>query len=460
MIRIIKRSALTFVIGVCGIAFAFSQRSQAERDSLARLSAMDHAQMKAQLGLLVPNRPGPSGNPQAPNAANADESMVRDYVLPDPLQMEDGRKVTSAALWQKERRPELSELFERELFGRIPRQVPAVNWEVVSELDTMAGIHPMRQIRLNGRVDNSSYPDIEVNMEMEVYLPANADGPVPLVLEFGFLRWPFGPRPAETPTTILSRGEPTGKEQLISRGWGFAILVPGSIQADNGAGLRQGIIGLVNKGQARSPDDWGSLRAWGWGASRALDYFETHPGVDATRVAIEGLSRYGKAALVAMAFDERFSIGFIGSSGAGGAKILRRNFGEQVENLAGTGEYHWFSGNFIRYASELTVDDLPVDAHQLVALCAPRPVFISAGSPDLEGHWIDAVGMFEAGVHAGPVYSLLDAKPMNTDDFPPLGTALTSGELAFRQHAGGHSTGPNWSTFIGWACRYWGDCSY
>lgn len=456
----LRRNAIALAIGVCSISLAFSQRSQAERDSLARLSAADHAQMKQQLGIEAPNRPGPSGNPQADNAANSDESKVRAYTLPDPLRMEDGREVVSAALWEQERKPELIELFEREMFGRIPVQVPEVRWEVVSELDTVAGIHPMRQIRLNGRVDNSSYPSIEVNMEMEVYLPAHADGPVPLVLEFGFLRWPFGPRPAEPPTTILSRGEPSGKEQLISRGWGFAILVPSSIQADNGAGLRQGIIGLVNKGAPRSADDWGSLRAWAWGASRALDYFESHPGVDGSRVAIEGLSRYGKAALVTMSFDERFSIGFIGSSGAGGAKILRRNFGEQVENLAGTGEYHWFSGNFIKYASELTVDDLPVDAHQLVAICAPRPVFISAGSPDLEGHWIDAVGMFEAGVHAGPVYALLGVKPLGTDTFPPLGTGLTSGELAFRQHAGGHSTGPNWSTFIGWACRYWGDCNY
>ena len=455
-----QRNFLFLAISLLSFTMAFGQRSQAERDSLARLSALDHAQMKELLGIEAPNRPGPSGNPEADNAANSDESNVRAYTLPDPLIMEDGRPVSTAAIWRQERRPELLELFEREVFGRVPQQVPAVSWEVVSELDTMAGNHPMRQIRLNGRVDNNAYPEIEVNMELEVYLPANSEGAVPLVLEFGFLRWPFGPRPAEPPVTILSRGEPTAKEQLISRGWGFAILVPSSIQADNGAGLRQGIIGLVNKGEPRNPEDWGSLRAWAWGASRALDYFESHPGIDGSRVAIEGLSRYGKAAVVTMAFDERFSIGFIGSSGAGGAKILRRNFGEQVENLAGIGEYHWFCGNFIAYASEQTVDDLPVDAHQLVALCAPRPVFISAGSPDLEGHWIDAVGMFEAGVHAGPVYSLLGAKPLGTEVFPPLGTALTSGELAFRQHAGGHSTGPNWSTFIGWACRYWGDCNY
>jgi hypothetical protein len=153
-------------------------------------------------------------------------------------------------------------------------------------------------------------------------------------------------------------------------------------------------------------------------------------------------------------------LGFIGSSGAGGAKILRRVFGEQVENLASSGEYHWFAGNFIKYASKLTPDDLPVDAHELVALCSPRPIFISGGSPHVEGQWIDAKGMFIAGAHAGSVYRLLGKKDLGTMEFPKLGTALVDGEIAFRQHAGGHSTGPNWSTWIAWACRYWGDCKY
>jgi hypothetical protein len=196
------------------------------------------------------------------------------------------------------------------------------------------------------------------------------------------------------------------------------------------------------------------LRAWAWGASRALDYLETDRAVDARQVGIEGLSRYGKAALVAMAYEPRFAVGFIGSSGAGGAKILRRVFGEQVENLASSGEYHWFAGNFIRYAGPLTPDDLPVDAHELVALCAPRPVFISVGSPAVEGNWVDGRGTFLAGVHAGPVYALLGKRGLGTADFPPMETALVDGEIAFRQHGGGHTTGPNWPTFLAWASRY------
>ena len=247
---------------------------------------------------------------------------------------------------------------------------------------------------------------------------------------------------------------PTWQQQLLAKGWGYAIMIPTSFQADNGAGLSAGIIGLVNKGQPRKPDDWGTLRAWAWGASRALDYFESDKDVDARRVGIEGLSRYGKAAIVAMAYEPRFAIGLIGSSGAGGTKILRRVFGEQVENLASSGEYHWFAGNFIKYAGPLTPSDLPVDAHELIALCAPRPVFISAGSPKVEGHWVDAKGMFLGGVYAGPVYELLGKKGLSITAYPPEGTTWTDGDIAFRQHEGGHTVGPNWPAFIQFAERY------
>jgi hypothetical protein len=246
---------------------------------------------------------------------------------------------------------------------------------------------------------------------------------------------------------------------LLKQGWGFAVVVPGSIQADNGAGLTGGIIGLCNQGQPRRPDDWGALRAWAWGASRALDYLETDPAVDARRVGIEGLSRYGKAALVAMAYDPRFAIGFIGSSGAGGAKLHRRNFGELVENLASSGEYHWMAGNYLKYAGPLTWDDLPVDSHELIALCAPRPIFISYGAaegPGAEGQWVDQRGSFMAAVAAGPVYELLGKKGLGTAEYPPLETALVDGAIAFRQHRGGHTTGPNWPAFLKFAEPYIG----
>jgi len=215
-----------------------------------------------------------------------------------------------------------------------------------------------------------------------------------------------------------------------------------------------GIIGLVNKGRPRAVDDWGALRAWAWGASRALDYLETDKSVDSKKVGIEGLSRYGKAALVTMAYDERFAIAFVGSSGEGGAKLLRRHFGEQVENVASSAEYHWMAGNFLKYAGPLTPKDLPVDAHELIALCAPRPVFISCGSPDVEGNWVDDRGQFMAAVAAGPVYRLLGKKDLGTTVFPQIETSLIDGEIAFRQHTGGHTTGPNWPTFLQYAERY------
>jgi hypothetical protein len=241
---------------------------------------------------------------------------------------------------------------------------------------------------------------------------------------------------------------------VLARGWGYAILVPNSIQADNGAGLTEGIIGLVNQGRPRKPDDWGGLRAWAWGASRALDYLETDRSVDARQVGIEGMSRYGKAALVAMAYDHRFAVGFIGSSGEGGAKIHRRNWGELVENVAAPGEYHWMAGNFIKYAGPLTWNDLPVDSHELVALCAPRPVFIGSGSPEAGDGWADPKGMFLAAAGAGPVYRLLGKRDMGTTEYPPPETALTAGEVAFRQHRGGHTSGPNWPAFLEFAARY------
>jgi hypothetical protein len=358
--------------------------------------------------------------------------------------------VTTAAVWWKKRRPEIVEDFDREVYGRVPKDTPAVKWEVTATERQTVGDVPVVTKRLVGHVDNSSYPFVTVDIQMTLTTPAKAAGPVPLLLEFGF--GGFGGRGPVVPRT--GQGGPGWQQQVLTKGWGYAILSPPSIQADNGAGLTRGIIGLCNKGQPRTVDDWGALRAWAWGASRALDYLETDPAVAAHQVGIEGLSRYGKAAIVALAYDPRFAIGFIGSSGAGGVKLHRRHFGEQVENVAGSGEYHWMAGNYLKYAGPLTPNDLPVDAHELVALCAPRPVFISVGSQQVEGGWVDARGMFLAGVAAGPVYELLGKKGLGTSQFPPQETPLIDGDIAFRQHAGGHTTGPNWPTFLAFADRY------
>jgi hypothetical protein len=408
----------------------------------------DHQQMMDQLH-ITSLRPGADGNhPDAPNAANYDEAKANPYPkLPDPLVLKNGKKVKSAKVWWSKRRPEIVEDFDREVYGRVPTVTPKVTWEVTVTTPEKIGDVPVITKKLLGHVDNAAYPAITVNIGLTLTTPAHASGPVPVIMEFGFVPRPGSRMPPQT--------GPTWQQQVLDKGWGYAILIPGTVQADNGAGLRQGIIGLVNKGQPRKPDDWGALRAWAWGASRALDYFETDKAVDAKQVGIEGLSRYGKAALVAMAYDQRFAIGFIGSSGEGGAKLHRRNYGEIVENVAGTGEYHWMAGNFIKYAGPLHWNDLPVDAHELVALCAPRPVFISAGAFKGDA-WVDAKGMFLAAAGAGPVYKLLGKKDLGTTEMPPIETALVSGDVAFRQHSGGHTAGPNWPTFLEFASRYLG----
>jgi lysophospholipase L1-like esterase len=431
-----------------------------------RTAEQDHQNMMDQLGIKA-LRPGPSGNEKDANHANYDEEKANSYGdLPDAPTLKSGKKVTTAEQWWKQRRPEIVEDFEREVVGRIPSNVPKVTWAVKSTTDSKAGVFPVIEKKMLGHVDNSAYPAISVDIEMTLVTPGNAKGPVPVMIMFSsaailkFL--------ASHPEFKKMMGsDPPATEQLIANGWGYALLDTSSIQADNGAGLTQGIIGLTNKGQPRKPDDWGALRAWGWGASRGLDYLEIDKSVDARRVGIEGVSRYGKAALVTMAFDTRFAVALVGSSGESGAKPHRRNFGEEVENLTGSGEYHWMAGNFLKYgASEASFGsknaaDLPVDSNELIALCAPRPTFISYGDPAMgDAKWLDQRGSFMATVAAGEVFRLLGAKDLgvsedyHTAKMPPVNSGLLDGQLAWRQHDAGHTDALNWKYFIPWADRF------
>jgi len=407
----------------------------------------DHQRTMTLLNITSLRRGANGSDTTAANYANYDEAKANPYPhLPDPLLTNDRQPVTTPEMWWTVRRPEIVEFFDREIYGRVPDNTPAVTWEVVSTTDSTIGETPVVTRRLVGRVDNTAYPHITVDIEVSLTTPAAATSPVPVITQFGFVgfRRRSGPGPGPE--------GPTWQEQVLEKGWGYAVLNPRSVQEDNGAGLTRGIIGLVNKGQPRGVEDWGALRAWAWGASRLLDYFETDDAVDATRVGLQGHSRYGKATAVAMAYDRRFAIAYISSSGEGGVKLHRRNWGEIVENVAGTSEYHWMAGNFLKYAGPFTWDDMPVDSHQLIALCAPRPVFISSG--DRGDYWVDARGMFLAGAHAGPVYRLLGKKDMGTMTFPPVETGLMDGDVAFRQHSSGHTAGPNWPTFLTFAERY------
>ncbi|WP_347157780.1 acetylxylan esterase [Pontibacter chitinilyticus] len=462
----------------------------------------DHQHMMQQLGIQS-LRPGPSGDESAPNHANYNEALANPYPdLPPVLTLENGKKVTSAAMWWNKRRPELVEAFEKEVYGRVPKNVPQVTWEVLINEKERVGWFPVVAKQLVGHVNNSEYPLLNVDIAMTVVTPANAKGPVPVLMMFAHSALPapaqpsqesldkinaalkellvkqdpslqevFAQYPAYTP--IASQvpafgpppaGDPPTPQQLLADGWGYVLIEPGTIQADNGAGLTKGIIGLVNKGQPRKPNDWGALRAWAWGASRGLDYLETDPAVDAKKVGIEGVSRFGKAALVTMAFDRRFALGLIGSSGEGGAKLHRRNFGEAVESLTSSGEYHWMAGNFLKYGAAKAMfgsknaGDLPVDAHELIALCAPRPVFISYGIPEQgDAKWLDQQGSYMATVAAQPVYELLGARGLGvpadykTAQMPGVNAGLLDGELAWRQHDSGHTDAPNVKYFIPWA---------
>jgi hypothetical protein len=457
------------------ILMGSSSRAAEESSSAAPKNwsaAQDHKSMMEQLG-ITKLRPGPSGQTSATNSANYDQAKANPFPnLPDPLTLKSGQKVTTAEMWWKQRRPEIAEDFEREVIGRVPKDVPKVTWSVVSNISNgFVGTNVANGKQLNGHVDNSAYPDISVDIRMTVVTPAKAKGPVPVLMMFGGFGGSGMPRPDDAPAPTNSRPEfggpykdPPSTEQLLAAGWGYATIIPNSIQADNGAGLTKGIIGLVNKGQPRKPDDWGSLRAWAWGAGRGLDYLETDSAVDAKRVGIEGVSRYGKAALVTMAFDTRFAVVLIGSSGEGGAKLHRRNFGEAVENLTGIQEYHWMAGNFLKYGAaessfgSKNANDLPVDAHELIALCAPRLTFISYGIPDRgDANWLDQQGSYMATVAAGPVFRLLGARDIGVKDdyhtakMPPVNTGLLDGELAWRQHDGGHEDRSNMKYFIEWA---------
>ena len=503
------RAARTAAIAATLLAlpFAPAQSARAQAGGAAQATAEDHRRMMDTLGIRE-LRPGPSGDESAPNHANYDESKANPYPnWPDPLVMNDGRAVTTADMWRRLRRPEIVEAFEREVYGRVPKNVPQVAWTVdVSETERIGPI-PVTATRVLGRIEFAGGGGMSLEIPLIVVKPVQHAGPMPVLIMF-VLGSPAFPAPVAPSGADIARlnaalrealvrqdaslaevlrthpawqpiptpsffpaprppGDPI--QQLVADGWAVALVDPTSIQADNGAGLTRGVIGLVNRGAPRKPDDWGALRAWAWGASRVYDYLATDPDLDARHIGVEGVSRYGKAALVAMAFDERFAMVLVGSSGEGGAKPHRRNFGEAVENLTGEGEYHWMAGNFLKYGASQsksgphTAADLPVESSQLIALCAPRLTFISYGSPEAgDALWLDQQGSYMAAVAAGPVFRLLGAKDLGTgDDYrnarkPPVGVGLTDGQLAWRQHEGGHTDVPNVKYFIAWADRWMG----
>ena len=445
-------------------ATEFHFPTPAERAALNAASGVERDRELKLLGITEMQKPATAYDIGKPGNANYDESKANPYPnLPELLVMKDGKKVKTAAEWAR-RRKEIAALFAEDVYGKYPAHIPAVTWKVDSvEEMTVAGV-PALVKHVTGHTDNSAYPAITVDIHIDVVTPASTRGKkVPVIVGAASLHpFHFTPRPAAPGQVVhgMSSPEnpPDAAKLLLEAGWGFVARNSNEVQADNGAGLDKGIIGLVNHGQPRALDDWGVLRAWAWADSRILDYLQTDPDVDGAKVGVTGHSRGGKAALVAMVDDERFAIGYISSSGAGGADLYRRIYGETMGNICSVEEFHWFAGSFMRYgAVGHSANEMPVDSHEFIALLAPRPVFIGGGALLTDPQyapgdaWQDAEGMFKAAVAASPAWKLLGHEGLGTTTFPPMGTLIDSGRIAFRQHEYGHTQAPNWPAFMEFA---------
>jgi hypothetical protein len=387
------------------------------------------------------------------HVSNYDEAKVPPYTLPDPLIMADGTRVTTAEQWFQKRRPEILKLYRNEIYGRIPGNAPRVAWEV-TETDTAAREGKAVMRRVVGRMGDQ--PD-GPRMNLTVYLPTEVPAPVPMLLSitFGFGAGRPGvaadkkgsPGPAAAP----KRAAFDGVGATLEHGWGYASLGYTDIQPDRANQWTQGVIGLTLKpGQTQpAPDEWGTISAWAWGISRAIDYLETEKAVNRRQIAITGVSRLGKTVLWAGAQDERVAAVFSVVSGEMGAALIRRDWGETLDDMAQN--FPWqFAGNLQKYVGKW--NDLPVDQHMLISLCAPRPVYVNGGLSD---QWSDPKGEFLALVAAGPVYRLLGKKDLGVTELPPLDAPVTGGDLAFHYHSGGHMAVPaDWAAFFAFADRH------
>lgn len=443
------RGLLFFVMfavsGMTASAQFFGGGQRVNQDSLDRATRADYEDMKRQIGVTEtrPRRDGQATDPAL--RPNYDELKANPYPFyPDPFTTFSGRKIKNARQWYKVRKPEIRDFYETNVYGRIPDNVPAVNWTVKREYDGRVGGIDVTIRELSGLVDNSSYPGITVDIQAQVMWPKGAAGPMPVIVDYSYM--------LGLPMTW--GGQVSWQQQVLERGWAAAQILPNSVQPDSGHGLTSGIIGLCNKGQYRKPDDWGVLRAWGWGVSKLVDYLETDRLFDARKVAIEGVSRYGKAALVTMAFDERIATAMVCSSGRAGAPAWRRDCGETLDNTCAWDSYHWVAGNMIRYSSvDSSWDALPVDQHELIGICAPRPIFISVGAVSEPEQWVDINGSFISAAKASEIYEFLGLKGIGTDLFPGV-NKLLDGDISFRQHPGGHEAGANWPYFLDFFQKY------
>jgi len=420
--------------------------------------------MKACALLLSPlffafaqNPPPPAPAPRTEVAGihvNYDEALVGSYTLPNPLVLANGKPVRDAKTWTEKRRPEIVRLFEENEYGRAPGRPSRMTFDVFDKgTPAFDGRATRRQVTIYFAPDKSG-----PKLDLLLYLPANAAKPVPVLLQISFSANSSSVNdPGVKPGEVWGRDKkkvpaPAGGfgrldvPRLVGQGIGVATFYYGDVDPDFLGGLPYGVRALYLKpGQTEpAPDEWGAVAAWGWGLSRAMDYLETDQAVDAKRVAIYGVSRLGKTVMWAGAHDTRFAMVIASCSGEGGAALSRRDYGETIAHLVAPSRFPYqFCANYGKYAAH--VDQLPVDAHMLVALMAPRPVLLQTGSTDT---WSDPKGEFLAAVAAGPVYRLLGKQGLETDEWPAAGVPILH-DIGYYMHNGGHGTMPaDWDIFL------------
>lgn len=399
----------------------------------------------------------PSDNP------NQKESEVIPYTLPDPLMMPNGRRVKNKDQWMNIQRPYLYHLFEQNVYGRYPKREVAVRYELREESqDALDGMAIRKQIRIFLKKSDTS-----VHIDVLMYLPRNAKGPVPVFLGLNFKgnatiqpdpHIILSDKPAyssfEKPNDNASRGTESSRwpvKTIIENGFGIATACYSDIELDKKDGWKTGIRTTLQKELNIKPQEWGAIGAWAWGLSRIMDYLEKDRAVDAHKVAVIGLSRLGKTALWAGASDTRFCIVISNESGEGGAALARRWFGETVK-LINEHFPHWFVDTYKKYNND--VFDLPVDQHELLALIAPRPLYVGSAADDL---WSDPKGEFLSAWHAGEVYALFGKKGLGSNEMPPVGQPVGN-TIHYHIRKGKHDiTLYDWQQYLNFAKKQWSE---
>lgn len=366
---------------------------------------------------------------------NYDESLIPTYTLPDPLVMQSGKTIRNKRQWEKARRPELLEMFQKEMFGRMPGRPDGLHFKLVSEDPSALGGKATRK-------DITVYFDAgeTLCMNLLMFVPNDADGPVPAFLGVNF-KW--------NDATFGEAARRWPYEYIISHGYAVATFWRDDVDPDWHDGFKNGIHGLLDAGKERMADSWGTIAAWAWGLSRALDYLETDKDIDSRRVAVFGHSRLGKTALWAGATDERFALVISNDSGCSGAALSRRRIGEDLRTI-NKNFPHWFCHNYHKYSSN--EDALPFDQHELVAMVAPRPVYVASASDDL---WADPKGEMLSLVHASPVYALYGYETFNAEELPAVNTQVCTDRMGYHLREGKHDIILyDWQHFISFADRF------